>query len=133
MSKSSILANRQNTQEIPSDRWIPFLAEFTKEYRGAHARLEIVGVDSEIGYQVQTENRPFDGISADIKDRERAIWIAFAAPAGENLTHGIHDAAAIRMLPPTGDTGPVLEVESPDGTKSILELTTPEPYALPQE
>jgi hypothetical protein len=52
--------------EIEPDRWIPFLAEFTRENRGAHARLEVLAVDQ--GYQVETENRPFDGVSADAKD-----------------------------------------------------------------
>jgi hypothetical protein len=119
------------TLEIPLDRWIPFLAEFTRENRGAHARLEIVGADTEVGYQVETEDRPFDGVSADVKDRERTVWIAFASTAEDHITHGIQNATAIRMLPPTEKRGAVLEVEAADGTKNILDLTRPEAYALP--
>jgi hypothetical protein len=48
-----------STQEIPASQWITFLTEFTSENRGAHARLEVLGPD--IGYQVQTDNRPFLG------------------------------------------------------------------------
>jgi len=40
-----------------------FLADFTRNNRGAHARLEVLGLD--VGYQVETDNRPFDGIAAD--------------------------------------------------------------------
>ena len=49
MSKSSALANQRNAEEIHPDRWIPFLAQFTKENRGAHARLEIIGPEVKLG------------------------------------------------------------------------------------
>lgn len=132
MSKSSTLANRRDTREIQPDEWMAFLNRFTRENRGAHARLEIVGRDADIGYQVETEDRPFDGVSADTKDRERSVWVTFGSTDREHLTHGIHDASAIRVLPATETEGAVLEVESADGTKTILELTRPETYALPQ-
>lgn len=118
-------------QEIHRDEWIPFLAAFTRENRGAHARIEIVGPDTEVGYQVETENRPFDGIAADIKDRERAVWITFGSSPNDHLTHGVQNAVLIRMLPRTSSRGPVLEVEAAGGTKTILELTRVEDYALP--
>ena len=131
MTKSSTLSNQLNTQEITRDRWIPFLAEFTRENRGAHAVLEVVGTDTEIGYQVETEDRPFDGVSADIKDRERTVWIAFGSTADDHLTHGVHGATVIRTLPATDKRGPVLEIEAADGTRTILDLTKPDAYALP--
>jgi hypothetical protein len=125
------LANQLNAEEIHPDQWIPFLAQFTKENRGAHARLEIVGPDTEVGYQVETEDRPFDGISSDTKDREREVWIAFGSTPEDHLTHGIPQATIIRVLPASEATGAVLEVESADGTRNIVYLTGPESYALP--
>ena len=38
--------------------------------------VEVLGPD--VGYQVETENRPFDGISTDIKDNEQVVWIPSA-------------------------------------------------------
>ena len=131
MSKSKTQANQQNTEEIQFDQWVPFLDEFTRENRGAHARLEVVGADTDIGYQVETENKPFDGVSADVKVHERTVWITFGSTADEHITHGIQSASVIRTLPPTENTGPVLEVEAADGTKNILELTKPGSYTLP--
>ena len=131
MSKSNTLTNQTNAQEIPIEQWIPFLSDFTRNNRGAHARLEIVGAGNDVGDQVETEDRHFDGVSADVKDRERNVWIAFGSTAADHLTHGVHDAAAIRILPASEHSGTVLEVEAVDGTKSILYLTTPEAYALP--
>ena len=124
------LANQLNAEGIHPDQWIPFLAQFTKENRGAHARLEIVGPDTEVGYQVETEDRPFDGVSSDTKDREREVWIAFGSTPEDHLTHGIPQATIIRVLPASEATGAVLEVESADGTRNILYLTGPESYAL---
>jgi Family of unknown function (DUF5335) len=128
---SGTIANETNTKEIPRDEWIPFLAAFTRENRGAHARLEIVGRDTDVGYQVQTENRPFDGAAADVKDRERTVWIAFGSTPDDHITHAVTRAAAIRVLPPSENRGAVLEVEADDGAKSILELSNPEEYELP--
>ena len=103
MNQSSIPVNQPKTREIPFDQWIPFLAEFTRENRGAHARLEVVGPKDEPLYQVETENRPLDGVSADIKDCERTVWISFGSRPGQtSLTHGVHSAAtAIRVLSET--------------------------------
>lgn len=129
MSKSAV--HQPNTREIREDNWIPFLAEFTQENRGAHATLEMVGGDNDTGHYVETEDRPFEGISADVKDKERTVWIAFGATAEEHMTHSVHDVAAIRMLGPTETTGPVLEIESADGGKTLLQLSDAEAYELP--
>ena len=131
MTKSSILAQEPAAEEIHPDRWIPFLAQFTKENRGAHARLEIISPNTEIGYQVETENRPFDGVSSDIKDREREIWIAFGSTREDHLTHGVPNATRLRVLPQGPNGGVILEVEQADGTKNLLDLTSPESYELP--
>lgn len=111
-------------QEIEQDRWIPVLDAITREYRGTHARLEVLGPD--VGYQVETENRPFDGIASDNKDGERVVWIQFG-----NTDHGIHGVTAIRMVSRVGDGGPVVEIEDEDGVKTILTLGSPVKYALP--
>jgi hypothetical protein len=130
MSKSSTLSTRGTAQEIHPNQWIPFLAQFTRENRGAHARLEIVGSSTDIGYGVETEDRPFEGVSADIKNGERTVWVAFGSRAENHMTHGIRSATAIRVLPPAESTGAVLEIEDSDGTKTILELSHPEQFAL---
>jgi hypothetical protein len=73
---------QRNAQGIERDQWGPFLAGFTRENRGAHARLEVLG--SDVGYQVETENRPFDGVSADVKHGEDVVWIAFGSTTDDH-------------------------------------------------
>jgi len=80
---------------------------------------------------VPTENRPFDGVSADVKDGEHTVWISFGSVPADHLTHGIPNATILRVAPPVKGIGAALEVEAQDGTRTVLELTTPEAYALP--
>jgi type V secretory pathway adhesin AidA len=119
----------QKTQNIAKEQWTTFLTEFTRENRGAHARLEVLGPD--VGYQVQTDDRPFDGVSADTKDAEDAVWIAFGSGLDDHFTHGIQNVTAIRVRPPVGESGAALEIVAGDGTTTLLELTPPGAYSLP--
>jgi hypothetical protein len=128
MSKPTVLSQRA-TQGIEIDQWGEFFTEFTQENRGAHARLEVLGRD--VGYQVETENRPFDGISADVRNGMRIVWITFGSTPDDHIAHGVHNVTVIRTLPATKGKGPVLEAESEDGTRTLLELTNPLDYALP--
>ena len=118
------------TQQIREDQWIPFFDDFTRDNRGAHARLEVTGVD-DVGYEVETEDRPFEGVSVDTKGGERTVWIVFGAQPQDHFTHGVHNVAAVRALPPQGGRGGVLEIEAKDGVKTILTLSWPEEYAIP--
>jgi hypothetical protein len=123
-------APNRKTQDVAPDRWTPFLAEFTRENRGAHARLTVIGVNTDVGVSVETENRPFDGVSADLKDGEHTVWISFGSGVRDHTTHSVPRATAIRTLAAVEGGGTVLEVESADGTKTLLELAS-EGYRLP--
>jgi hypothetical protein len=91
--------------------------------------LDVLGPD--VGYQVETEDRPFDGIGADVKDGEDTVWIYFGSTPDDHLAHSIQNATAIRVRPPAGRTGAAVLIEAQDGTKTLLELSRPEDYALP--
>jgi hypothetical protein len=134
MTKPAERAEKQQpqsgaTQDIDKDRWGALLAEFTRQNRGAHARLEVMGPD--IGYQVQTDDRPFDGVFADTKDGECAVWVTFGSSRQDHLTHGIQNVSAIRVRPPVGESGAALEIIAQDTTTTVLELSRPEAYAIP--
>jgi len=131
MNKASARSREGTTQLIEPNQWNSFLTNFTKEYRGAHARLDVIGKDGGVGYQVETDDRPFDGVSADTKDGECGVWIIFGSTPENHLTHGISSVASIWVLRPVGQGGAVLEVEARDGTRTVLELTSPEAFALP--
>jgi hypothetical protein len=122
--------NQPETREIPPNLWTTFLDEFTRENRGTHALVEVLG--SDLGRVVLAEDRPFDGAAADTRDGERTVWISLGVPGPEYLTHGIHSATLIRVVPPTDALGSVLEIEATDGSRTIVELTKPGSYELPE-
>src|SRR3569833_3361375 len=94
MKSTRISTEKTSAQTLPSQEWIPFLAQFTVENRGAHARLDIVGATADVGYQVETEDRPFDGVAADTKGSESTVWITFVSAAGGRGARGGRRAAA---------------------------------------
>ena len=114
---------------IEPGQWAAFLAQFTRDYRGAHAKLEVLGED--VGYQVMTDDRPFDGLAADVKDGERSVWVTFGSTPKEHLAHGVHNVTAIRMGPPPLDAAAILEIEAADGVRTLLTVSRPEAFALP--
>src|SRR5438105_15208775 len=93
-TEATRLSGLPETRTIEPDQWIAFLAEFTLQNCGAHARLDVMG--PEVGHQVETENRPFDGVSADMKDGARNIWITFGSSLNNHFTHGIEGVTALR-------------------------------------
>ena len=114
---------------LPREEWNAFMARFTRENRGAHAELEVLGLD--VGHYVPLEDRPFYGIAADTKDGEDLVWMMFGQDTEDRLTHGIQQVTVIRVRPPVGSSGAALEVDSKDGARTILELSRPEAYELP--
>ena len=118
------------TLKIQPQQWNQFLDDFTRDNRGAHARLEVLGAD-DIARVVETEDQPLYGIAADTKDGENTVWIMFGATPEEHLAHSTRNVVAIWLRPPSGRAGAALEVEAQDGTKTLLELSRPEEYALP--
>ena len=122
-------AGAPDTITVARDLEIAFLADFTRKNRGAHARLEVLGPG--VGYQVKTQNLPFDGIASDAKDGENAVWITFGSTRGQHLTHGVHAVTAIRVRLASALQGAAVLLEAKDGTKTLLELSRPEDYELP--
>src|SRR5204862_628646 len=110
------LAPQGQTEEISQDRWNVYLTTFTQENRGAHGQLEVLG-DQDVPRVVEIENKPFDGISADVKDGEHTVWILFGTDPGDRITHGVRNAVAIRVRQPVGDSGAAIEIDSQEGTK----------------
>jgi hypothetical protein len=111
-------------QDVPREEWNTVLDNITHEFRGAHGRVEVLGPGAD--YRVETEDRTFGGISADNKAGERVVWIDFG-----DVSHSVHAVTVVRVLPRVGDAGPVVEIESRDGLKTILTLDSPNSHALP--
>jgi len=119
--KTSAVGDPTTAFEIEEDQWVAFLAEFTRENRGVHARLEVL--TPEDGHQVETENLPFDHVLPDVEGGEHHVWITFGPETEDHLTCGIQNVRDIWVRLPSSETGTVLELVANDGTKTVLQLS----------
>ena len=128
MRSNQVLSDADATEEIPRERWVATLAAFTTENRGAHANLEILS--GEFGRFVELEDQPFEGISADVKDNEAAVWLSFGANADRHVTHSVQKVVVLHLLAASATHGAVIELQSEDGTRTLLQLSKPEDFAI---
>jgi len=115
------------TVEIPREGWVQRLNEFTSIHAGWLVSLDVLGPD--LGAQHEINNLPLLGVYVDRTDHDRTIEVSVGRLSGEHLTHMI--AAATRIYIERTDDGAdaALQVESADGTKTILRFRA---TALPE-
>ncbi len=129
MSNDNRTTTSIDARTIERSQWPSFLDQFTRENRGAHASLEILNQD--LGDQFEIEDRPFQGVSADLKDNEDTVWMMFGETPEDRVSHSIRNVQAIRLIPPSSDRGAILEVEGRGEALTILHLSLPGELALP--
>jgi hypothetical protein len=104
--------------EIPREQWIRFFDDFSKRHQGWVVTLEILGKD--LGDQESATQLPLVGISADLKDRESSINVLVGDRPETHLTHIITKPGRVLAKEPEEPAHEALEIESGDGTKTIL-------------
>lgn len=113
-----------NNSEINKNQWTTFLDDFSKRNERRPARIEVVG--EEIGAHEAGRHLPLVGISYEAKGSEAGdVVVTFAGltTADErHLSRRIDSVTRIAALPGSGesDEDEALEIESGDGTKTIL-------------
>jgi uncharacterized protein DUF5335 len=115
------------TSEIPRNEWTAFCDRFSREHEGWLATVEVL--DESIGAQIEAENLPLEGVSADLKKAgDETISIFLGDEPNGKVTHIV--AAPTRLwVQKTGEgADQALEVEAPSG-KTILRFRT---AALPE-
>ena len=100
------------------------LNEFTALHEGWLVSLDVLG--PEIGAQLEINNLPLLGISADRADD---IVISAVPSVGEHITHTIHAATRVHIERREDGADVALQIESADRTKTILRLRS---VALPE-
>jgi hypothetical protein len=110
-------AIEMQTQEIARSEWEHFLDEFSKLHQGERATVQVIG--EEDGVQTEAESLPFVGISAEVKGSEKgAIVVMLGTEADDHVEHEVRNASRLWQKP----SGDALEIDSTDGTKTILLL-----------
>ena len=115
------------TVEIPREAWVEQLNEFTAIHEGWLVSLDVLG--PEIGAQPEIINLPLLGVSADRIDHDRAIAVSVMVSATGHFTHMIHGVTRIYIKRADDGADAALEIESADGTRTILRFRV---TALPE-
>jgi hypothetical protein len=112
------------TEEIVPAAWFDRLSRLSKERDGALSTLRILSKG--FGAQVEARNLPLEGI---VSPRSGAgpIVITLGRGVDTHIEHNVSDG--VRVWAQFDDDGRevAIEIESRDGTKTILEL----PFAKP--
>jgi uncharacterized protein DUF5335 len=106
------------TREIPREQWTRYFDNFSKNHEGWIVTLEVVG--SDIGDQEEVNRLPLVGISADVKAHENRIEIIVGGRPDAGVTRFIESPKHVWVKEPRMPGDEVIEVESEDGIKTLL-------------
>jgi len=112
------------TRNIPSESWIEFFDGFSRRHQGWLVDLEVLG--SAIGAQLEAEDLPLEGISAD--RHRKNISIAFLRD-GRIVEHFVNQPEKVHVEE-EGGAEVAIEIESKDGPTTIVTFRS---AAAPEE
>ena len=108
------------TREIPREEWIGFFNDFSKKHEGWIINLEVVGPD--IGDLEEAKQYPLVGITADVKGGKSRIEIIVGGKPDIDLNRIIEKPKRVWFRHIEGEERDVIDVESEDGTKTLLQF-----------
>ena len=114
------------TVEIPRPAWTSTLDNFSEIHEGWLVSLDVLG--PAIGAQPEVSNLPLLGVTAE-RGADAAITISAGRSPSEHVTHTIHAPSRVYLERREDGADVALEIESADGTRSILRFRT---TALPE-
>lgn len=109
------------TREIPREEWVAFFDQFSRQHRGTAVTIEVIS--DEIGAQVEAKMLPFEGIGADLKDRENRIEIAVADLPDHRITHAVIAPAGVWLKQTDEGSDEALEIKAADGAITLVRLS----------
>jgi hypothetical protein len=108
-----------SSREIVRQEWVHLLDQFSRDFEGSMARLEVVG---KAGAQhVIVDHMPFVGMSADLKDGEDTVVVSFTQSENAMFDHTIADVKNVSIDELNGRVARV-EIVSDDGTTTVFSL-----------
>ena len=114
----------QETTEIPRDTWKRFFSRFSEDHETQFVAVEVMGRD--IGAQVEGRSLLLSGISPSDPDAE-TLALMFDSVDGEHLTHMVNRPTHVWVQRAADHTDEALEIESADGTRTLLRFPPHEP------
>lgn len=107
-------------QLIPRETWVQFFNDFSREYQGKVAAIEVVRSNAQT--DVVAQNLPLVGVSADQKDGENLITITVGDDEQNSVTRIIDDPLRVAVDQPRAGITPSLRIESMSEATTLLTL-----------
>jgi Family of unknown function (DUF5335) len=104
------------TREIAPESWREFFDSFSRIHDGWLATVEVLG---RLGAQVEAEDLPLRGVTADREGNGTAITILLGDPDGE-VTHRVNHPTHVRLEQTEEGADVALQIESEEGETTLL-------------
>jgi Family of unknown function (DUF5335) len=106
---------------IPRTEWFRFFTDFSHRHQGEAATVRVL--DPRFGSQVEARDLPFEGIET-VADGSGPIAIFLgSAPPRANVEHLVQEPKQVWLERSDAGAEEVLDIESVDGTKTLIQLS----------
>jgi hypothetical protein len=112
------------TIEIPRDAWPEFFSRFSRDHDTQLVSVEVMG--GTIGAQLEGRSLLLGGISPGDKE-EKSLALMLDSVDGEHLTHMVTSPMHVWVQKAPDENEQALEIESADGTKTLVRFPPYEP------
>jgi hypothetical protein len=106
------------TRDIPRESWREFFDGFSRRHQGWLVDVEVLGTD--IGAQLEAEDLPLEGISADYKNKDISIALL---RDGKVTEHFVTQPERVR-LEEEGGVEVAIEIDSSTEATTIVTFRT---------
>lgn len=106
------------TREIPRDEWAKFFDDFSQRHQGWLVTVRVL--DADIGAQVEAEELPLVGITAELEHSDNRISIMVGETPAAHVTHTITEPTAISIKQTEEGATEALEIKSADGAATLV-------------
>ena len=114
--------NQTQTREIPRTEWRDFFSRFSDQHDDEVVEVETLG--SEIGAQIDGRQLYLRGISPARNLQESDLALELDSVDRQHLTHMIPKPTHVWLKQTPDKNDEALEIESADGTKTLVRFTT---------
>jgi len=111
------------TQEIPSNQWVPFFNELSKRHTGDHVTVELLGRD--IGDQHEAQDQSLMGITVDPPSGACKIEVMVGEDEHTNIAHEIARPVHVRLAKSDDGIDAALEIEADSGPRTLVRFLPP--------
>jgi hypothetical protein len=122
--------NQTQTREIPRTEWNDFFSRFSDQHDDEPVEVQMMGAD--IGAQIEGRELRLRGISPAQNVRESDLALELDSIDGKHVTHMIPKPTHVWLQQALDKTDEALEIESADGTKTLVRFSTADAETPPR-